>query len=94
MLEQILSHDECDVDPINRIERATPLHLAVGIEDPELRAEIVESLLEAGADYTSVRPVPPPSTVVVITSCDLDPGYGIKMGRQRRSSSNRVILLS
>lgn len=55
MLEHILSHEGCDVDPINRIERATPLHLAVVIEDPELREEIVESLLEAGADYTSVH---------------------------------------
>jgi len=51
VLEYILTHEGCDVDPINRIDRATPLHLAVGLEDPELRAEIVESLLEAGADY-------------------------------------------
>ena len=58
MLEHILSHEECDVDPINRIERATPLHLAVCLEDSELREEIVESLLDSGADYTSVRPVP------------------------------------
>ncbi|GJE98853.1 ankyrin repeat domain-containing protein [Phanerochaete sordida] len=50
VLEHILSHDECDVDPINRIERATPLHLAVKLEDPELRHFVVESLLDAGAD--------------------------------------------
>ncbi|KAJ7144835.1 ankyrin repeat-containing domain protein [Mycena crocata] len=50
VLEHILSHEECDVDPINRIEKATPLHLAVRLEDPELRKHIVESLLEAGAD--------------------------------------------
>ncbi|KAJ7083355.1 ankyrin repeat-containing domain protein [Mycena belliarum] len=50
VLEHILSHDECDVDPINRIDKATPLHLAVRIDDPELRKYIVESLLEAGAD--------------------------------------------
>ncbi|KAJ6601103.1 ankyrin repeat-containing domain protein [Mycena vulgaris] len=50
VLEHILSHDECDVDPINRTEKATPLHLAVRLEDLELRKHIVESLLEAGAD--------------------------------------------
>lgn len=53
-LEHILSHDECDVDPINHIEKATPLHLAMKIEDPELRLHIVNSLLEAGADITCV----------------------------------------
>ncbi|KAJ6541653.1 ankyrin repeat-containing domain protein [Mycena capillaripes] len=50
VLEHILSHEECDVDPINRTEKATPLHLAVRLEDPELRKYIVESLLDAGAD--------------------------------------------
>ncbi|KAK7063607.1 ankyrin [Favolaschia claudopus] len=50
VLEHILSHEDCDVDPINRIEKATPLHLAVQLEDPELRKYIVDSLLEAGAD--------------------------------------------
>ncbi|KAJ7447204.1 ankyrin repeat-containing domain protein [Mycena latifolia] len=50
VLEHILSHEECDVDPVNRIEKATPLHLAVRLEDHELRKHIVESLLDAGAD--------------------------------------------
>ncbi|TRM70611.1 ankyrin repeat-containing domain protein [Schizophyllum amplum] len=50
VLEHILSHDDCDVDPINRIEKATPLHLAVKVEHPELRKYLVDSLLEAGAD--------------------------------------------
>ncbi|KAJ7894547.1 ankyrin repeat-containing domain protein [Mycena leptocephala] len=50
VIEHILSHEECDVDPINRTEKATPLHLAVRLEDPELRKYIVESLLDAGAD--------------------------------------------
>ncbi|KAJ7511793.1 ankyrin repeat-containing domain protein [Mycena galericulata] len=50
VLEHILSHEECDVDPINRTEKATPLHLAVRLEDLELRKYIVESLLDAGAD--------------------------------------------
>lgn len=55
VLEHILSHEECDVDPVNRLEKATPLHLAVRIEDAELRADCVRSLLEAGADDTCVR---------------------------------------
>ncbi|CAL1694733.1 unnamed protein product [Somion occarium] len=50
VLEHILSHEECDVDPINRLEGATPLHLALQLKDPELRKHIIESLLEAGAD--------------------------------------------
>jgi len=52
VLEHILSHEECDVDPINRLEGATPLHLALNIDDKELRKDIVESLLDAGADTT------------------------------------------
>jgi len=54
VLEHILSHDECDVDPINRINRATPLHLACQLEDDGIRSYMVESLLEAGAD-TKIR---------------------------------------
>lgn len=50
VLEYILAYSGCDVDPINRIERATPLHLAARIPDPELRLYVVQSLLEAGAD--------------------------------------------
>ncbi|KAF9011349.1 ankyrin repeat-containing domain protein [Cyathus striatus] len=54
VLEHILSCEGCDVDPINRIDKATPLHLAIKLEDEELRHHIVESLLDAGAD-TSVK---------------------------------------
>jgi uncharacterized protein len=50
VLEHILSQDNCDVDPINRIEKATPLHLALKIEDKDTRNYVVESLLDAGAD--------------------------------------------
>ncbi|KAF7307617.1 Ankyrin [Mycena indigotica] len=50
VLEHILECDGCDVDPINRLEKATPLHLAVRIENPDLRRRVVTSLLEAGAD--------------------------------------------
>ncbi|KAJ4000186.1 hypothetical protein F5050DRAFT_1804408 [Lentinula boryana] len=54
VLEHILSHEACDVDPINRINRATPLHLACQLKDDGMRAHMVESLLEAGAD-TKIR---------------------------------------
>jgi hypothetical protein len=53
VLEYILSHEECDVDPINKLKN-TPLHLAVELEDPEARAYFVEELLDAGADYQCV----------------------------------------
>ena len=63
VLEHILSHEDCDVDPINRIDKATPLHIAVQIEDAELRLYFCESLLDAGADTSCVlllhrRPYP------------------------------------
>ncbi|PIL31286.1 transporter [Ganoderma sinense ZZ0214-1] len=50
IMEHILEYEGCDVDPQNRIEKATPLHLAVRLEDPEDREAIVASLLDAGAD--------------------------------------------
>jgi hypothetical protein len=50
VLEHILSHECCDVDPVNYIEKATPLHLAVKLSDPDLRIHVVQSLLEAGAN--------------------------------------------
>ncbi|KAF8640435.1 hypothetical protein AX17_000100 [Amanita inopinata Kibby_2008] len=54
VLEYILSYEDCDVDPINTIERATPLHLALQLEDAHLREHVVESLLDAGADTSYV----------------------------------------
>jgi Ankyrin repeat len=52
VLNELLEYEGCDVDYVNYIEGATPLHLAVKIPDPEaeLRALIVDSLLDAGAD--------------------------------------------
>lgn len=50
VLNELLEYDGCDVDYVNNIEGATPLHLAVKIDEPELRALIVDSLLDAGAD--------------------------------------------
>ena len=58
MLEHILTHENCDVDPINKLDKATPLHLAVTIEDPKAREYFVASLLDAGADDTFVPLIP------------------------------------
>jgi hypothetical protein len=86
VLEIILSHEYCDVDPINRLDKATPLHLAVATEDPEDRRTLVESLLDAGADFTFVRFILRSPTVTVVSSCGLDTGYGINTGKLRRNS--------
>ena len=86
MLEYILSHEQCDVDPTNKLDKATPLHLAVATEDPQDREGLVESLLDAGADFTFVRLTLRSATVIMISSCDLDTGYGINTGKRRRTS--------
>jgi len=52
VIEHILSQDGCDVDPVNHIAKATPLHLALELPDRFLRKLIVESLLDAGADIS------------------------------------------
>lgn len=49
-----MAYPGCDVDPQNRLERATPLHLAAKISDADLRVQVVESLVEAGADTKCV----------------------------------------
>lgn len=51
VLEHILSHDDCDVDPVDNWGN-TPLHIAIekNKEEPEARNYIVENLLDAGAD--------------------------------------------
>jgi len=50
VMELILEQEGCDVDPLNRMDRATPLHLACRIEDEETRYGVVSSLLDAGAN--------------------------------------------
>lgn len=70
VLPHILSHDKCDVDPINRLEGSTPLHLAVKLEDPEARLHFVEELLEAGADDTCVHSLRRSSTVATVQMSD------------------------
>lgn len=49
-LELLLEHDGTDVDLKNRLEGATPLHLAVKLENEAARQGVVEMLLDAGAD--------------------------------------------
>ncbi|GAA5866820.1 hypothetical protein JCM3774_001811 [Rhodotorula dairenensis] len=53
-LSLLLDLDETDVDLQNRLERATPLHLAVKLENPDARQGVIGMLLDAGAD-PSVR---------------------------------------
>jgi len=55
VLNELLEHEGCDVDYTNRLEGATPLHLAVKIEERGLRAYITDCLLDAGANMSYVR---------------------------------------
>lgn len=42
-LDHILETDGCDVDLQTRLDKSTPLHLAVQVEDPELRTYLGKS---------------------------------------------------
>lgn len=74
MLELLTLEPECHLDQTGRLDGATPLHLAVAIEAPDLRKDFIEFLLEKGANYTFVRRF---STITMVTTFDLDTGYGI-----------------
>lgn len=50
VLEELLDYEGTDVDLRNRLEGATPLHLAIKLENEQARLGVVEMLLEAGAD--------------------------------------------
>lgn len=57
ILDHILEHESCDVDPVNRLDGATPLHIAIqkaaeetDFEGKMVRTLVVETLLDAGAD--------------------------------------------
>lgn len=91
VLELILTHEECDVDPINKLDEATPLHLAVVTEDPEDRVRLVGSLLEAGANDGFVHLIHRSLTATAITTCNLDVGCEINTGKQHRTSLNQMI---
>ncbi|KAH8099456.1 ankyrin repeat-containing domain protein [Cristinia sonorae] len=87
VLEEILSYDGCDVDPINRIEKATPLHLALRLEDPEMRKYIVESLLEAGADV-KIKDKNGDTALDVVPSSDTELRAAIRKAQASASVSN------
>ncbi|GAA5881396.1 hypothetical protein JCM16303_000161 [Sporobolomyces ruberrimus] len=49
-LQLLLETDGTDVDLQNRLDRSTPLHLAVKLENEDARLGVIEMLLEAGAN--------------------------------------------
>ena len=49
-LSLLLDLDETDVDLQNRLENATPLHLAVRLDNPAAKQGVIGMLLDAGAD--------------------------------------------
>ncbi|GAA6059435.1 hypothetical protein JCM10212_005374 [Sporobolomyces blumeae] len=49
-LQLLLETDGTDVDLQNRLDRATPLHLAVKLENEDARHGVIEMLLDAGAN--------------------------------------------
>ncbi|GAA5960136.1 hypothetical protein JCM21900_002417 [Sporobolomyces salmonicolor] len=49
-LALLLETDGTDVDLQNRLDRATPLHLAVKLENEDARQGVIEMLLDAGAN--------------------------------------------
>ncbi|KDE06568.1 hypothetical protein MVLG_03065 [Microbotryum lychnidis-dioicae p1A1 Lamole] len=50
VLEILLETEGTDVDLQNRLDKATPLHLAAQLEYPAARQGVMEMLLDAGAD--------------------------------------------
>lgn len=57
-LDHLLDQEGLEVDPINRMEKETPLHKAVQYANKEKEhgLEIVEMLIDAGADPRFVYP--------------------------------------
>lgn len=49
-LTLLLDLDDLDVDLQNRLDRFTPLHMAVRLENEAARMGVMEMLLDAGAD--------------------------------------------
>lgn len=60
VLDHLLDQEGLEVDPINRMEKETPLHKAVQYANKEKEhgLEIVEMLIDAGADPRYVYPTP------------------------------------
>jgi len=76
VLDHILSHDLCDVDPVNKLDKATPLHLAVATEKPEVKEYLVDNLLESGADFTFVFLILRSTMITVSNSFRIRNKYG------------------
>lgn len=55
-LDHLLDQEGLEVDPINRMEKETPLHKAVfyANKEKEHGLEVVEMLIDAGADPRSL----------------------------------------
>lgn len=49
-LDFLLDQEGVEVDPLTKINRDTPLHLAAKISDPAVAKAVVELLVECGAD--------------------------------------------
>jgi len=51
-MDELLDQEGLEVDPVNKLERATPLHKAVQFakDEKKLGLEIVKMLVDAGAD--------------------------------------------
>lgn len=59
-LDHLLDQEGLEVDPINRMEKETPLHKAVQYANKEKEhgVHVVEMLIDAGADPRSIYPHP------------------------------------
>ena len=54
-MELLLDYEKTDVDLQNKLDLATPLHLAVKLSHEGARAGVVEMLIDAGADPRCAR---------------------------------------
>ncbi|KAF8324061.1 hypothetical protein DL93DRAFT_2037128, partial [Clavulina sp. PMI_390] len=79
VIEHILAYPDCDVDLQNRVERATPLHLAAKLVDPEMRLHMVQSLIDAGAD-TKIKDKHNSLAIDLVPSDDKDTRAAIRQG--------------
>jgi len=79
VLDILLDQEGLEVDPLDRMERETPLHKAVfyAKAEKEHGLEVVEMLIDAGADPRFLSPSSP-QAVDCLAGADRVTGYGIK----------------
>lgn len=93
-LDHLLDQEGLEVDPINRMEKETPLHKAVQYANKEKAhgLEVVEMLIDAGADPRSVYPFSRPRYflyiclvpgIVILTYGREWTGYGTNRNRDQ-----------